>query len=320
MRLLLRLGLLIAVVFAVGSYCGIASAQAVATPSTLEIVSATAYYDVPDSGNSSVTVLVQYHIDYADALPPQSIDQLLAIKLDGPSEALVASQPFPYRRQGFGYGVVGFFLPHPSGLTSSSALRVSLFYFPGYISSSDTQDTAVTWRPAGEFSQGVIDNLRRLETSYEGEVDLLDDADNLTAAGAIYARNSIPYLATLAPDLYTQQLHEIEVQRREIGSAYADELADTGGGARWRTQFNSTAEWLGQPVIMITTIVVVILGLIAAWFIQKISKSQLVTLPVLAISLAGGALLGWVHLGLIGITAFFSLLILAFVLVLKRSG
>ena len=321
MRLLIRLGLLIGVVIAIGSYCRPAAAQeTVATPDTLELLSATAYYDVLDRDDSSVAVLVLYHIDYTgDTLPVQSIDQLLAVQLDGPDGAIVTAQPFPYRRQGFGYGVVGFFLPD-SGLSSSSSLRVSLFGFPGYLSLTDHRETAVEWRPRADFAADVVGLVRRVEVSFEGDVELLDDGDNLTTAGAIYTSNSIAYLQTLAPELYAQRLHEIEVERRRVGDTYARELANIEGNDRWRMQFNSLAELLGQPVVMVTTLVVLVLGGIAAFWIQKLSGSQLTTLPVIALALGGGALVGWVDLAFIGIIGFFALIVLVFVLILKRAA
>ena len=324
-RWILRLLFLGGAFLAVASYCHPAAAQeAVATPDTLQLLSATAYYDILDDGDNSVAVLVSYHIDYTgDTLPVQSIDQLLAVQLDGPDGAIVTAQPFPYRRQGFGYGVVGFFLPADSGLSRSSSLQASLFGFPGYLELTDHQETAVEWRPRADFTADVVSLVRRVEVQFEGDVELLDDGDNLTTAGAIYTANSIAYLQTLAPELYAQRLHEIEVERREVGDSYTSQLAamdDTEGSEQWRIQFNELAELVGQPVVMVTTLATLILGGIGAYWIQKLSGSQLTTLPVMALSLGGGALVGWVDLQFIGLIGFFALLVLVFVLILKRAA
>ena len=319
-RLALRTLILAAVALLVGGTCARAFAQ-VAAPTVVEIVSATAYYDVLDRGDSSVAVVVLYHIDYdEDDLPTQSIDELLAIQLSGPDGTLVVSQPYPYTNDGYGYGVVGFFVPDPSGLTTSSALTVSVVYLPGYISTSIDHQTTVEWEDKRNLEAGIAAAVRRVEASTNGGLTLLDGSDHLTPDGIAYARNAIPYLRTLAPGLYSQQLRDVQVTRVDVGETYADELADTGGSAAWRTQFNSTADWLGQPVIMISTFVVFIIGAVAAWYAQKLAKSPLVTLPTMTIALAGGAVVGWVHLGFLALIGFFAALVFMFVVILKRAS
>lgn len=323
-KLVLRLGILAAVVLAVGGYCSTASAQeSIAAPSTLAIHTAYAYHDILGNGDGSVAVLVRYAIDYADPdLPSSSIDELLAVQLSA-AAPVVSAQPFPYVRQGFGQGLVGFFIPAPADIESDTDLTVSLLYFPGGITGADPHETSVLWRTRTVFEADLIDALRTVQRSpawVASEAEAIDGEGNLTASGQSYAASAIPYVSTLAPGLYLQVLQDVTVRRAEIGDTYAQELQNTGGSARWRSQFNSTAEWLGQPVIMITTIATLILGLIAAYFFQKVSGSQLTTLPVIALSLAGGALVGWVSLAFIGVLAFAGLLVVAFVVILKRAS
>lgn len=318
-RLALRIIVIGAVIFGLGGYCARAFAQ-VAEPSVVELVSATAYYDALGRGDSSVAALVLYHIEYDEGTAPaQDIDELLAIRLAAASGPLAVSQPYPYANGGYGYGVVGFLLPDPSGVTTASSLTASVMYFPGYVSGAHDHEVSVEWRPRADFEADVVQALRRVEADTGGVLELLNDGDNLTAAGGVYAAGSIPYLRALAPGLYSQSLTEIDINRQEVGEAYAEELQDTGGGERWRTQFNSTADWLGQPVVMVSTFVTLIVGAIAAWFGSKLAKSPLVTLPIMTITLAGGAIVGWVHLGFIAIIGFFALLIFAFVVILKRA-
>ena len=97
-------------------------------------------------------------------------------------------------------------------------------------------------------------------------------------------------------------------------------MDDTEGSEQWRIQFNELADLVGQPVVMVTTLATLILGGIGAFWIQKLSGSQLTTLPVMALSLGGGALVGWVDLQFIGLIGFFALLVLVFVLILKRAA
>ena len=326
-RLVLKVSFLVLFLVCVGGVCRAAYAQgAIPAPSTAEILSATAYYEVLENSSGNITVLVQYEIGYtAEDVPAASIDTLLAVRVsyvNGDNVDLVSAQPFPYHNDGYGQGVVGFFLPDHGVIDKTTPLRVSIFYFPGGIDAStvSTPPTPVVWRDRTAFASDVVDALRIVERSWDGAVELLDSGDRLTAAGEIYAGGSVPYLQRLAPSLYTQRLHQTQTDRQEIGDSYAEVLQNTGGDVDWRTQFNSTADLLGQPVIMVSTFVVILLGGISAWFIQKISGSGLTTLPVMAIALAGGALVGWVHLAFIGILGFAALLVFAFVVILKRAG
>ena len=337
MKLLIKLGVVFAVLVASAGYCKTASAQEgpIPAPDKLEIVSATAYWQIYDSGAeaSNFAVLVHYNIDYlaeeADR-PTQTIDQLLAFQLeyidsDNNVRPIMTVQPFPFTRSGYGQGIVGFYVPDDlegaTGVKDSTALRVSIFFFPGYlVENIDTRPFPVEWRPRDTFVTDMAHRLRLVDVSGSwGEIEILDTGNKLTQEGMVYVGGSFPYLTTLAPDLYSKGIVFPDTSREEVGNEYGEELATTGGSEIWRDQFTSTADWLGQPVIMISTVLTLILGLAAAWGASKLAKSQLVTLPALAIVLAGGAIVGFVSLQLIGALAFMGLLVFLFVVVLKRA-
>lgn len=326
-RLVIRLAFFAVIAMAVGGVCRVASAQeAVAPPGTVQILSATAYWQLYDRESPNIGILVRYDIDYPEEeLPEQSLDQIAAIHLSytngGQRESIMAAQPYPYNRRGYGEGLVAFFVPDQPGLTSSTPLQVSVFFFPGLVVAAPSVSLPVVWRPSSQYASDLTEQVRMVEVSeHWTDIRLLDADNHLTSDGIVYVGNVVPYLSEVAPQIFKSRLYFPEVNRQAVGDSYAQELVKPDGAEFWRTQFDPLADWIGQPVIMVKTLATIIIGLIAAWFFQRIAKSQLVSLPVLSLTLAGGALVGWVHMGFIGILGFAALLVFVFVTVLKRAS
>ena len=342
MSILLRIGFKLLVIgVAAATFAGWCNSRAdaqstVPAPDTMEIIWASAYWQIYDSGQSATNfaVLLQYNIDYDDTLPAQTLDQIIGFQLEyidanNNVRPIMIVQPFPYNHNGYGQGVVGFYVPDDfEGLTNvdnTTSIRVSVFFFPGYVAEGTSSVTLpAPWRPAGSFPADVAQRLRLIDVSTQWTaIELLDTGDKLTGSGEVYAINSIPYLKTFAPDIFSGRLDYPELNREDIGESYQEDIdaaAAAEGSASWASQFNALADWVGQPVIMVTTTITVIISLIAAYFVQRMSGSPLVSMPVIALGVGGGALIGFVSLTFIGVIALFGILTLAFVLVLKRAG
>ena len=252
----------------------------------------------------------------AHSIDEEYVLQVKAVGGTDDGDVLVLAQPYPYNRLGYGHGLVGLLTP----ATDADSLIVSLISIDGAISSIDGQTHAADARPRAQLETDVRELVRYIDARWGDTVSLLDASGGLTPSGAAYIGAAIPYAEDVLPSLYTHTVRPVEIERRDGGEAYAEDLLDQGGegDTAWNTQFDAMASWTGQSATMITTLITLALAVACAVFFSKLAGSGLVTLPIITIALLGGAMIGWVYIQLVALMGFVGLVVLAWILVLKR--
>lgn len=183
-----------------------------ADPTTLVINEVSAYENALAEGDQ--LYLVMYTIHYA-TLPVKAgnityrADELFIFRLlDGTTE-VTSAKPFPFYNNGFGLGVVAFYLDPEDAPTWESSLTVELTGDPlaGWIGTPPQVSTdVISWTTGttGDIQEDVSTKIlvlaSRLQQSWD--VTLLATVQSLTVlneVGQTYFAGVVPYLNQIAP-------------------------------------------------------------------------------------------------------------------------
>ena len=206
-------------------------------PTTLEIQEIMAYenYHEEDAQLYIVTYYISgnYTVD---------ADELFLFQLRDDNDAVVTKVPYPFHDDGYGLGVVAFYLEASDALTWGGTVSVKLVGNPiveweGGIPSTATD--VITWNTGTTeeieelVSSKVLALAAELEESWD--VDMITTSNSvtiLTDNGSTYFTNVIPYLQTGAPSVFGQYVFapHYPIDEKPAPDSYADWLKESIDG------------------------------------------------------------------------------------------
>ena len=303
---------------------------------TFSIISARAYGSL--LATDDVLLVIHYDIAYEDCpdsrgeheCPEETATEayLGAYYDDSAGVTRVSAAPVYFVVSGYGQGVMSVYL-NPTDVDDwditwgdEDAARISgnptLFTLPPKL------DTDIVWRDSDDAGTTLATDVRAIATTLENRPEWagvsLRFGDRLEPDGEDYFESAIPNLRLMAPDLFAGSIINPDFIERDHGDSYANDLMDLWDDSGIENQFEDLADSLQQPVSMVSTAFVLVIGLIAAVWAAKLTGNGLVTIPVLAIVIAAGTLIGFVPMVLTGSIGFMAALTVGFVLFLKRVG
>lgn len=175
-------------------------------PDSLVIKDVAAYQNARVEGDQ--LYLVTYFIGYT-VLPDDDADKLFVFRLMDGSTEIASAKPYPFYAQGYGLGVVAFYLDADDAPDWMSSLTVEITGAPmvGWSGTppSTTTDT-IDWNTGTiqEMKEAVSTKILilagRLQQAWD--VELLTTVQGLTilnSTGATYFSATVPYLSQVAP-------------------------------------------------------------------------------------------------------------------------
>lgn len=203
-------------------------------PTLLEIQEISVYENTRESGDQ--LYIVQYYISQNSTY---NANQLYIFRLfDESDDELASTTPYPYYNQGYGMGVVAFYLDSTEAPTWETAVYVTVIGNPladwdGGIPS--TTMAIIDWN-TGEESEmqaaasGKILELAATLTIYWGTemTTVTQGITVLTDYGANYFLQVIPYLSDVAPYVLGQYVFspDYPIDPKPPSNTYADTLVD----------------------------------------------------------------------------------------------
>lgn len=248
-------------------------------PTTLEIQEITAYenYHEEDAQLYIATYYISgnYTID-ADEL-------FLFQLLDDDGDAVVTKAPYPFHDNGYGLGVVAFYLEAGDALIWEGDASVKLVGNPmvewdGGIPSTTmdaiTWDTATTEEIEEMVSSKVLVLAADLEESWD--VDMVTTSNGVTTLtdnGSTYFINVIPYLQTEAPAVFGQYVFapDYPIDEKPAPDNYADWLAESIDGTVFDLGPVARARGISQDSLTAG----IYYAFVIALFVLLISKGKL---------------------------------------------
>ena len=153
------------------------------------------------------------------------------------------------------------------------------------------------------------------------DITLLSTDNILTHSGEAYMSNNAPYMRFIAPNLYEASLDYPPFHFEDRGGKGAQEEVDASlTGTSFQNSFRGLALWTGVPEKTVSSIVVILCGVGAAYYAMRLAQSALAVIPVFVIVLAGGVMMSWVPMALIASMGAVGAIILAFLLFIKRAS
>ncbi|MBV6343787.1 hypothetical protein, partial [Candidatus Magnetobacterium casense] len=209
-------------------------AAAVEQPTDLELREVAAYQNYNEDG--AQLYLVTYYITINAT---QNADQLFIFRLKDEDTVIATAAAFPYKDQGYGLGVVAFYVPADDAPTWEGNISVQLIGNPlvdwdGAIPSTVFDD--ITWNTgtAAEVSEMVSSKILYLATllGQEWDVDMVTTVQGvttLTSAGASYFLVVVPYAGDVVPYVFGQYIFtpDYPIDEKPPGDDYADWLENS---------------------------------------------------------------------------------------------
>ena len=268
-------------------------------PSVAALVAARRYDDV---------VLVVYHVDYFGgvAMLPAAAD---AWWVDGQvgDRSVASAQAVAYARGGWGYGLVAL-------LTDEVLTQVTLTAAPGRYAEPLGVTEPVT--AGGDLGRDLLLALRGLQSQPEWEGQSLVSGEWLASDGIAYAEAVVPGLRDRAPEIYSSRIVDLRSQsfaptaRTDQGILDVDALSGMTGSA---------ARVSHLPEVTFRLLITAVIAIVAAGLAIKFGRSGLLALPVVALVLVGGTIIGFVPLALTLSIGLLSAIITGYALWGKRT-
>lgn len=223
----------VVVVLAFMAFTASVGAQ-VAQPTSLRIDEITAYQNVREDGDQ--LYLVVYYIAQNTTY---GADQLYIFRLlDAGGAEISRTTCYPYNDNGFGLGVVAFYVDADDAPTWGSNVRVRISGNPladwdG--ATPSTQSSLITWNTGTtqEMNTQVSVKIMQLATRLEltwgvAMTETTQGVTVLSSTGAAYFLRVVPYLSEVAPYVLGQYtfLPDYPEQKPELGQPYGTDFAD----------------------------------------------------------------------------------------------
>ena len=299
-----------------------------AAPNLLDQKFARVYGSVGEPDD--MLLLVHYEIEYTGCPPTCPADPanetFLAMYNDvSQGYGIKAATPYVYVASGYGEGAISIYLDatEAAGITWGDADTSKILGNPSSFSSPPVDTETIEWRAQTGAAATLAEDIASLASTLEASaafasVDLID-SDMLTSAGQEYFEAVIPNLGVYAPTLFSGGLSNPDFVERDYDMSYRDELDNFWTGTALANSWDSSAAFLGLPVIFVRTLATLILGSVAAWYIIRVTGESMLAFPVMGICIAGGTIINWVPLQLTAVMGFMGILIIGFTLWLKRA-
>lgn len=205
-----------------------------AQPTTLSIQEVEAFENVREDGDQLYLIL--YYIVQTST---NNVNQLYIFQLrDSGDDELASATAFPYNEQGYGHGVVAFYLEPDDAPTWESAVSVRIMgnplvswngTAPSTTSSLITWNTGTTQEMNTEVSAQILNLATQLELSWAVEMTTTTYGITiLSDAGAGYFTRVVPYLSEVAPYVLGQYTFtpDYPENKPEMGVPYGTDFAD----------------------------------------------------------------------------------------------
>jgi len=234
-------------------------AASVEQPTTLEIQEISAYENTREDGDQ--LYLVQYYIAENSTY---NANQLFIFRLfDEDDNELTHTTPFPYYNQGYGMGVVGFYVDTDDAPDWASGVYVKiqgnpLIDWAGGTAPSTTM-AIIDWNTGDQAdmqaaASGKILNLASELTIYWGTAmtTVTQGVTVLTDYGANYFIQVVPYISEVAPYVLGQYtfIPDYPIDAKPATDDYADSLIDAISGTLF--DISPTAESWGMDTGVLT--------------------------------------------------------------------
>jgi hypothetical protein len=209
-------------------------AASVPQPTDLELREVVAYENVREDGDQ--VYLVTYYITINAT---QGADQLFIFRLKDNDETIATAAAFPYHDQGYGLGVVAFYMsagdaPAWTGNVSVQVIGNPLVEWDGDIPSAVVDD--ITWNTgtaqevASLLSSKILYLATLLGQSWGVEmVTTVQGVTTLTSAGASYFMVVIPYAGEILPYIFGQYIFspDFPIDEKPASDDYANWLEES---------------------------------------------------------------------------------------------
>ena len=207
-------------------------------PTTLEIQEITAYENYHEEDGQLYIATYYISSDYAIDANELFLFQLL----DDEGDAVATKAPYPFHDDGYGLGVVAFYLDAGDALAWDGDASIKLVGNPmvewdGGIPNTTTD--VITWDTGttGEIKELVSSKVLALATNLEEswDVDMVTTNDGITTLtdnGSTYFINVIPYLGTESPAVFGQYVFapHYPIDQKPASDSYADRLTESIDG------------------------------------------------------------------------------------------
>jgi len=246
-------------------------------PTALEIQEISAYENTREDGDQ--LYLVQYYIAINSTY---NANQLFIFRLfDEDDNELTHTTPYPYYNQGYGMGVVAFYLDADEAPDWASGVYVKLVGNPLISWNGTTPSTTmaiIDWNTGSqadmqEAVSGKILGLASELTVYWGTAmtTVVQGVTVLTDYGANYFLQVVPYLGTVAPYVVGQYTFtpDYPIDEKPPADNYADSLVDAISGTVF--DISPTARSWGMDRGMLTALIwySAAVGLVVALIMKK---------------------------------------------------
>ena len=204
-------------------------------PTTLEIQEVTAYENYHEE--DAQLYIVTYYISSNYTI---DADELFLFQLlDDEGDAVATKAPYPFHNDGYGLGVVAFYLdagdaPTWGGKASVKLVGNPMVEWDGSIPNTTTD--VITWNTGTneEIERLVSSKVLALATNLEEswDVDMVttnNGVTTLTDNGSTYFINVIPYLQAESPAVFGQYVFppDYPIDEKPASDSYADWLTES---------------------------------------------------------------------------------------------
>lgn len=301
---------------------------AIANPDDMEILAITAYRGVLE--DEDILVIVKYNIEYATP-PTELASQTFLFRFTDGVTTFNSTVPYPYNDNGYNQGIVSFYWDAATvdslGLVwESASYKVVLAGNPTFFPAlPPVENSSIVWRSElatmFHLRNDILTLARELEL--EWGVDLVastPEGNLLTNEGDEYFTNSIDNLRLMLPNIFLSRTESVSFPEETFTKSYAEELKDFWDGTDLDAAFNSLATLLDVPRIMLTTIILIVLGMFVAFSVIKVTGQPAIGLMSFTVILLAGTLVGMTELVLIAIIAAAGVLGIFYVIFYRQSA
>lgn len=321
----------------------------IAAPDSLFVRAASCYSHTIEVGD--IFCWTAYEINYA-ALPTESINEaFIGQYLDNGTTPVQSVIPFAFVNQGFGNGVVSFYFSQAQvtslGLVHGDATdRIQIIGNPGIFASPPSASLNIVWSSTILFvaflpsTEDIEDDLQDqaflLQAKAEwvaADITLVETAvgsnrATFTQDGESYFSTVIVNLRLMAPDLFATSIQTPTFVEQDHDLSYVETLDDFFVGSAFENTFVSLASLLNISEQMTKTLVgfILVLGITAFVGVTLtsfgIQGSLVVGSDIILFFLLTGlfAFIGWMDFRVIGAMGGLGIVVIGFVIFLRRGG
>ena len=307
--------------------------RAISNPTSITIVSSTAYSGVLETDD--LLVVVHYNLAYGSFPTEQISDAYVGRFLRGTTE-LNSVEPFPFNNRGYGVGGFSMYWTAAEkttdsiefGDTNSEGYKIIFQGKPGVFPGS-TPTTAtnpdsppIVWQSASKTQELLQKGIKLLAYEFErnsawvtNTYDLISGkagTEQLTANGEIYFSGVVPNLQVMIPDLFSSAAQTVPIIERTYTKSYAKDLEKIWDGNWVDKRFSNLASQLKMPKEVITSMVAFIICAFIAFVMMGVLHGTPYGLEfglmTFAVTIPLFTVVAWIPLAVTGLIAFIAVM------------